>query len=394
MITNTKIKILFVIDTFSIGGREKIVVALANGLSTLEYEVHVLCLCSDIIDLKKELSIKVRFHTLSFLYKQIRGISAFIFWAKGLPKYMQLIKKIQPQIVHTHVFFQHFLFTSFGIKYSFRAIRHFHTIHMSGLFYAEKGLINKFRLSSEKFSVYISRPYIIAIAENVFKICQKNFKKNAADIRCIHNGIDQTRFDYHLRKIIKKEKFGFTDKDILVTYVARMDKGKDHITLLRAWEKTNKLNTNAKLLLAGSGELKNELMKFVLENNLHHSVIFPGDVPNINELLAITDIGVFTSLYEGFSVALIEKMFMKVPVIATAIPAIQQVIIDGETGYLFNPGDFEHLSKLLNKLITNTALRINIGEAAYNSVQKYSLENMIAGHHNYYNHAIKNGNRY
>ena len=261
---------------------------------------------------------------------------------------------------------------------------------MNGLFYVDRGAINRFRLSSEKFAVYLAKPYIIAIAESVFEMCNKHFKKNAADIRCIHNGIDGKKFDFNIRKVISKEKFGFSNQDILVTYVARMDEGKDHITLLRAWEKVSSFSRNAKLVLAGKGELKSRLVQFVLNNNFSDSVFFLDSVSNVNEILAITDVGVFTSLYEGFSVALIEKMFMKIPMITTSIPAMKQMITNGVNGYLFDPKDFMKLSELLTLLIENPSLRLQMGEAAYNAAQDYSVENMVAKHSSYYLGAVNN----
>jgi glycosyltransferase involved in cell wall biosynthesis len=386
---NNKTKILFIIETFGIGGREKIVAALANGLSNLNYEVTVLCMSNNVIDLKEELNKKVCFYTLPFSYRQIRGAPAIFFWIRGLPKYVKLINEIKPQIIHTHVFFQHFLFAAIGIKKSGLKIFHFHTIHMNGLFYVDKSAINRFRLQSEKFAVYIAKPYLVAIAETVFAMCNKHFKKNAADIQCIHNGIDKAKFNFNLRSIVNKKEFGFRSEDIIITYVARMDAGKDHITLLRAWQKVTSFNSNARLLLAGNGELKTELLKFASENNLDSSVFFLDAVSNVNELLAITDIGVFTSLYEGFSVALIEKMFMKLPMVASSIPAIKLLITDSVNGFLFEPGDFKKLSELLITLINDAPLRLQMGEAAYNSVQDYSLENMVIKHNSYYNHAIK-----
>jgi glycosyltransferase involved in cell wall biosynthesis len=79
---------------------------------------------------------------------------------------------------------------------------------------------------------------------------------------------------------------------------------------------------------------------------------------------------------------------MKIPVIATSIPAMKQLITNGLNGFLFNSKDFMKLSELLRLMINNIPLRLQMGESAYNAAQDYSLENMIAKHDSYYNDAV------
>lgn len=384
-----KICVAFVIQSVGVGGREKTVIDLANGLDKKLFEVHLITFCKDNNSYAKKLHNDISFHTLSFRFKQLSGVNAIYFWITGLLSYIKLLRKIKPRIVHTHLFFQHFLFAAIGIRFSGKNIRHFHTVHTYGLFYTGKGILNATRLWIEKLAVRLNHAYIIAIAENVYDLCNKHFKKYAGDIKCIQNGVDEKIFDYHLSATEKKEAHGFDQENILVTYVARMDEGKDHITLLKAWKEIYHLKPQAKLLLAGDGILRLMLEKFVQTNGIADSVIFLNNVERVEKILAITDIGVFTSLFEGLSVAVIEKMFMKIPLVATNISMMEALIKNGDNGFLFQPGDEQALAMFLIKLIDDTDLRRTMGEKAYESVKDYSLTRTVQQHEAFYIHAIE-----
>ena len=103
----------------------------------------------------------------------------------------------------------------------------------------------------------------------------------------------------------------------------------------------------------------------------------------------ITDIGVFTSLFEGLSVAVIEKMLMKIPLVATNISMMEALIKNGDNGFLFQPGDEQALAMFLIKLIDDTDLRRTMGEKAYESVKDYSLTRTVQQHEAFYIHAIE-----
>jgi glycosyltransferase involved in cell wall biosynthesis len=375
---------MHVADMLGFGGREKITIDLANALSENNHQVQFVTLSNNLNEQALCLKKTIQLFELPCRYNKLEGINAIGFWIKCLPAFIKLLKKEKPDIVHTHLFFQRLLFVAIAIKLCGIKIRHYHTIHTSGLFYKEKGTVNSIRLRTEKIAVKLNKAFLIAISEEVYKNTVSHFKKESSGIALIYNGVDDKQFDYRLKNTINKSLFGFTDDDIVVTYVARITEGKDHLTLLKAWKLVSSQISNAKLCLAGDGELKTAMQEFCKKENIDSNVIFLGTVKNVPELLAITDIGVFTSLFEGFGIAVVEQMLMKIPVIATDIKPVNEFIIPEKNGFLFRPGDIESLIDLTVQLINDNALCKRIGEAAYVTAQKFSIHEMTQKHEEIY----------
>jgi glycosyltransferase involved in cell wall biosynthesis len=377
-------KIMHVADMLGFGGKEKITIDLANGLRKHNYKVSFVTLSNDQNVQASLLNKEIKVYSLPSGYKSLSGLSATFFWMKCLPAFIKILRAEKPDIVHTHLFFQRLYFASLAIKLSRIKTRHFHTIHTSGLFYKEKGIINKIRLSTEQRAIALNKAFIIAIADEVYKNAVAYFSKQSSGIRLIYNGVDAAEFDYHLKNNANKTKYGFEEDNVIVTYVARITEGKDHLTLLKAWKQVAAQIPHAKLCLAGDGELKLQMQQLCKTENIESSVTFFGTVTNVPNFLAVTDIGVFTSLFEGFSVAVLEQMFMQIPIIATNISPFNHFIKSNTNGFLFKIGDTEMLAGLIVQLINNTEQRTAIGKAGYETAQIFSIERMIAEHEEIY----------
>lgn len=381
----SKIKIAFVIESLGFGGREKILLEVANGLNAEIYEVHIITFSKDRNTQMDSLNKNIQFHALPFRNKNLVTPANILFAPFICGKFIRILKNIRPHIVHTHFLYQLFFLSAVGIKFSRCRCIQVHTIHTAGLYYTNVNTKNNFIIKTESYSISINHAYLITVSRQLQNICLQYFKNKAAGIKCIINGVDENKFDFHLRSKIKKSYWGFKEDDLIVSYVARFDKAqKDHLTLLKAWKIVVQKISNAKLCLAGDGGAKAEIEQFVKENELSSSVLLLGNISNINELLAISDVGVFTSRYEGLSVALLEKMFMKLPVVVTDIPAFTSVITDNISGYLFSPGNYKMLAEKIIELLTNRALRCEIGSNGYNAVKDYTINKMVENHDEYY----------
>ena len=372
-----------IVDSLKIGGREKVVFNLSNKLSESN-EVHIVTLSNNHNELESTLKPGVKVHALPFAYEDLGGLHAPVFWLNGIGKLSRLLKQLNADIIHTHLLFQRFLFATIAVKRSGVKARLYQTVHTLGLYYSGKGFMNGIRLMTEKTAFKIYPVHLITVSDEVKKICEKHFHK-AKEIRTIFNGVDANIFDYQLKSVIRKEYFGFTNEDIIITCLARMDAGKDHLTLLRAFKKIIAANQHAKLCLAGDGEEKAKLQSYVNREGLAQNVHFLNTVYEPEKLLAITDIAVSCSLFEGFSLGLIEQMIMKVPVVVTNIPSFSSVIENGQNGFLFSPGNEDELAAHLINLINNRSLRIETVTKAYDSALKFSADNMARLHLDYYN---------
>lgn len=126
------------------------------------------------------------------------------------------------------------------------------------------------------------------------------------DFTVIDNGIEVENFTYNpqIRKKIR-ERLGFSDKKVL-GHIARFNKQKNHSFLIDIFADLIKENDDYLLVLAGVGDLKEEIEKKVKDLGIEDKVIFLGSIGYVNELLQAIDIFILPSLYEGLAVSTIE----------------------------------------------------------------------------------------
>lgn len=119
------------------------------------------------------------------------------------------------------------------------------------------------------------------------------------------------------------------------------------------------------------------LLDLVKKLNLLDKVIFSERVDHheLCHLYSQADIFVFPSLWEGFGIVLLEAMYYRLPIIASDVSAIPELVKDGENGLLVPPSDPEALAKAICKLIENPSLRKEMGKRGYQRViNSYSWE--------------------
>lgn len=202
------------------------------------------------------------------------------------------------------------------------------------------------------------------------------FKVGRPDRRVvIHNGIDEEPFLRADPSIVKKE-FGLGSVPV-VTMVARFAlPAKDHLTLLEA---CSRVSDRFKLLLVGAGESRTQMETFAQQSpSLRDRVIFLGEREDIPEILAASDIFVLASRFEGLPRAIIEAMLSGLPVVASRVGGVPELVDDGVTGFLVPPKDPGALGEALSTLLGNEDLRRRQGEAGRMKAQNhFTLQSML-----------------
>lgn len=382
-----KIKVVYIIDTFDIGGREKVVLDLCNGLNKDTFDVSLIVLSNDRLYSEQLLNKDIKIFSLNINQKELRSLSLFF---KGFKQLVNILKELKPNIVHSHIFYVPLLLTSLAIRFSNRNILHFRTVHTSGLFYEnQKTLLNKFRLIVEKFATKINLTYLIGISKIVHTNNIKYFKKYSKNIELIYNGIDLNKFNKENYISTHKSDFGFKEVDILVSYVARLDNGKNHLFLIDLWKSISTRIPNAKLCFAGDGILKDALINEVEYQNLQDSIKFLGSISNVSDLLAISDLAVFPSSFEGFGLVMLEKFAMSLPIIASNIDAFKEIGEDEKNCFLVSLEDKELYKKRIIKLCQDEQLRKQIGANARLRAMEFDIKKCIASHEEYYLKSLK-----
>ena len=148
----------------------------------------------------------------------------------------------------------------------------------------------------------------------------------------------------------------------LALAVGRLIEQKDHATLLRGFALVRSELPDARLAILGSGPLESETRRLAAELGLGDAVTLPGRT-DIRDWLERADVFVHTSRWEGFGIVLLEAMLAGLPVVATRVSAVPEVVADGETGILVEPGDHAALAVGLGGLLADTAGAAAFGNA-------------------------------
>lgn len=379
-------KIVQVLNSLTVGGIEKVVVDICNTFDTKENNIFIVTLSDQDLNLKPKINTNVEVICLPFKNDSILGL--LYFWIFGIPKLIKIIKKIKPDIVHSHLYYHYFLFLSISLKFTRIKPKSFRTVHTSGLFYSSKSLLNKFRCEVEKLALLIYPTRLISISKNVYNNNDRLFSKVAIENRFIPNGINITRFSKSNYQDIKKNDFGIHEDCMVVSYVSRLDRGKNHICLLNSWMKVIDMFPNSILCLVGDGVLKNELLDYVKLLGLEQKVSFLGTIDNVASLLCITDIAVFPSQFEGFPISLIEKLAMGLPVITSDIDVFKEVIIENENGFICKVNNSDDYADKMLLLLGNEELRNYIGKNAIETSKKYDIKRIVNETIHFYEEAL------
>ena len=163
----------------------------------------------------------------------------------------------------------------------------------------------------------------------------------------------------------------------LLLAVGRLTEQKDHPTLLRAFARARERHPDALLAILGIGPLEAETRALGRELGIERSVLLPGRL-EIRDWLERADVFVHSSRWEGFGLVLLEAMLAGLPVAATRVSAVPEVVADGETGLLVEAGDAEGLARALEELLADPARARALGDAGSRRArEQFSVARMV-----------------
>ncbi len=154
-------------------------------------------------------------------------------------------------------------------------------------------------------------------------------------------------------------------EDVIIGNVGRLSPEKGLKYLLQAMAEVVREQPRVRLLLAGDGPDRERLEKLAGRLGLDERVEFLGEIPHeqVPQVLARLDLFAMPSTYEGFGVAALEAEAMEVPVVASAVYGIPDVVADGDTGLLVPPKNVGALTQALLQLATDEERRRQMGQA-------------------------------
>lgn len=255
---------------------------------------------------------------------------------------------------------------------------------MSGDFFA--GGLKKWNLDLSAWPVRL----ILSVRNNLFKKADmfisisseideelKAAGISPSKIHTIPNSVDVSKF-YPVGKQDKaklRQKLSLPANDKIIIFTGRLLATKGLPLLIEAWKALQPHHPHVKLLIVGGGskdihDCETFLHDFVKDNHLTDSVIFTGNVSNVDEYLKASDIFVFPTEDEAFGISMIEAMACGLAAIATPVGGLKDIITPEQNGLFVEVGQFEALKQALITLITNPQKAAALGQAALTTVQE------------------------
>jgi glycosyltransferase involved in cell wall biosynthesis len=278
---------------------------------------------------------------------------------KSITKFCHIIDDFSPDIIHCHS-------SKAGligrISARIKKVPSIFTVHGWG-FGNNQGVLKSTIIYL--LELYLSRmtAYYIFVSNYDKKVADQKIKNFKGKV--IYNGTDFTEFHGNGRATL----------DIVM--VARNDPQKDYQTIIKALAES-KFNT-AKFVGHGTNDKKFiDEAQLILGKNFR-KVNFLGERKDVNVLLEDSTLFILTTNYEGLPISIIEAMSKSLPIIATSVGGIPELVEDGENGFLIGIGDHLNLVQKINKLNDDTSLREKLGKNSFDKyVKKFRKSEMVA----------------
>jgi glycosyltransferase involved in cell wall biosynthesis len=367
-------KVLQIITHFAVGGATYTALMFAGGIKKKGHQVDIVSGVDPVMDIEGDLLQKASYLDINVIsIKQLkRSISPF----RDLIAFVKLLILIQKgnyDIVHTHS-------SKAGILGRIAAkiagVKVVHNVHGWPFHDRMDPFIRYLYIAIERFMARITDTLIVVTKEDKLKGLEKGIG-SAAKYSLIRSGIDLKDFSLELfSKQQERTKLGIKKDALVVGTVGRLSPQKAPLDFVKLAQKLLR-EKDIVFLMAGDGVMRKEVEAYIKENNLGAHIKLIGKVEDVRSVLACVDVFVLPSLWEGLPRVIPEAMAMGVPVIATAINGVKEIVLHKQNGFLVEPHDIEEMKKYCLKLLTDKESRNLIVNNARQTVQEYSSEKML-----------------
>ncbi len=371
------IKILHIIENLERGGAE---LMIANALTRIDrnaFEPEIAYLM-DKPGLQSELTnAGVRLHALG-----LKNYDAFI---NAITALTGLIKRNRYDIVHTHLYFANIYGRIAARLAGCRNI--VTTLHNPDYSYEDTGAFTyQIRKYADRLTGRLCNRGFLAVSDFV----KRDFEKQLGfdHINVLYNGIDIRAFQAQRNPEVRKTA-GIPETDTVILHIGRFTDQKGQDTLIKAFSRVQDTEKNTSLVLIGKGPREASLRKLA-SGTAKEKIFFLNNITNIPEFMAACDIFVFPSRYEGFGIALVEAMAQGMPVIASDIETLREIITDGQDGMLVDCSDAHLLGESIVELLRNKTKMLTLGKNAHAKVSRlFTIESHVSDLQKYYRRIVE-----
>lgn len=347
----THLRVLEAITPSRIGGAEVCVVDFCRRLPQMGAEVTLFCPKGrPFVD-----------------YARSRGVESVNWKTCGkldpitVIRLARLIRSRNIDVIHTHLSTASLLGAFAARLVHIRSVAHVHGLNSATCFrYSDR---------------------VIAVSEAAKQfLCAQGL--NEAKMRVVHNGVDLTRFS-PVPQDVASNRLGWDPQQFTFGVFGRLSPEKGQATAIEAAFLLKQQGVDARLVLVGAGNDREDLERSAAALGIADSVAFAGFVEDVREMMSACDAVVVPSRREGFGLAAVEAMALERPVVASNVGGLPEIVIPGETGTLFAPGDPNSVAQALHALASDRSAAGSMGKRGRARVeecfdQKKQFEKVLA----------------
>jgi glycosyltransferase involved in cell wall biosynthesis len=372
-----KAKVFQLIEGFRQGGTERQAVQLTRLLAESgRFQVDVACM-------NGEGALRAEIERLGFKSLPEFPLNSFYdaHFVRQLRRFAALLRAREIDIIHTHDFYTN-IFGTLGATLARTPVR-----------IASRRETASFRTKQQKRverAVYHLAHSIVANAEAVREHLIAE-GVSARKIEVIHNGLDLQRLAP--QKLARDERLQMfnlpPDENRARRFVVIVANLRHHVkdipTFLRAARRVRAQIEDAAFIIAGEGDLLDELREFAASLGLGEDVFFIGRCERVPDLLPLAEVCALSSTTEGFSNSILEYMAARRAVVATDVGGAREAVVEGETGFIVPPRDDERMAARIIELLNNPARARRMGERGRSRVEReFSCAAQLARTENLY----------
>lgn len=360
-------KILHVINTLATGGAELHLLSLCSELVNRGHSVSVVALRKKVSSAR---SLENNFKEAGVNTIVLNGKGGYRLWEfiTNAWEIYKIIKTIDPDLVHTHLPRADVVAQiSRLLRISQPILSSIHDKHSSS--WKATWALPIVRKAWQR------KKHVIAISDAVRCWLVNDCSISITKISLVHYGIDPDPFET-IRKDMKQTK---RDKPLIIS-VGRLEPRKGHERAIHIMEEVVKSVPNVKMIIIGHDPwgYGSTLQDLITSSGLKAQIKLAGFKSNVAEYMKSANLFLFTSYAEGFGLVSIEAMAASLPVVASDIPATREIIVDGETGFLINADEPKSSSKRVIELLLNDKKSRKMGERGHARVtQTFTIEKMV-----------------
>ncbi len=365
-----KIRICHIITLLELGGAQQNTLYTASHLDRRRFEVSLVAGPGGLLDAEAEAIPLLQTHWIPELVREVNPARDFV----ALMKLTRLLRRLEPDLVHTHS-------SKAGILGRWAA--HLagvgvvvHTIHGFGFHSRMPFLKRKWFRTLEAWTAPLTTRFLAVSRANLEYAAKSGlFPPGRASL--MRSGVELSTFRNGAKAGSLRSDVGIPPHAPVVGMVACLKPQKAPLDFVKVAEQVSRRVAEAHFILVGDGELRGAVEEEVARRALadrFHLLGWRRDIPSLFKNL---DLLALTSLWEGLPRVVPEAMAASLPVVATRVDGTPEAVVEGETGFLVEPGDVPDMAEKIAWLLQHPEEARSMGRKGRERVEEFDIDLMV-----------------